>query len=65
MRRTGPYAGSGIKIPLAEVAGLEPGRVYCYEYTSLFKRPAGDFCVKLMKGTYIVSFDGCRYYQLP
>lgn len=61
-RKTGPYKCSGIKIPLSEVAGLESGRVYCYEHVRGFKGAEGDFCAKLMNGTYVASFDSCRFY---
>lgn len=64
-RLTGPYACSGIKIPMSDVGGLEAGRTYCYEHVSHFTGTAGNFCQRLMNGTYITSFDGCRFYQLP
>nr|QGT50832.1 hypothetical protein Elusimicrob2101_0950 [uncultured Elusimicrobia bacterium] len=64
-RHTGPFTCSGIKIPLADVASLEPGRVYCYEHVRGFTGTAGDFCQKLMNGTYVTSFDSCRFYAIP
>ncbi len=64
VRRGGPFMCSGIKIPLAEVSSLKAGESYCYEHVTLFKGAAGDFCVKLMNGTYVTTFDGCRFYQV-
>lgn len=61
-RRTGPYACSGIKIPLADISSLQAGQMYCYEHVRGFKGAEGDFCAKLMNGTYVASFDSCRFY---
>lgn len=61
-RRTGPYACSGVKIPLADISSLQAGQMYCYEHEIDFKGAEGDFCAKLMNGTYVASFDSCRFY---
>mgnify|MGYP004561031551 CR=1 FL=1 len=64
-RLTGPYTCSGVKIPLTNVGGLEAGRTYCYEHVANFTGTAGNFCQRMMNGTYVTTFDSCRFYKLP
>ena len=63
-RLTGPYKCSGIKIPLKDVSVLKEGKTYCYEHIAHFTGEAGSFCQKMMNGTYVTSFDFCRFYEI-
>ena len=67
---TGPYKCAGFAYVIEEnQMNIEPEKLYCVELgqtanTWTAFTPAGGFCEKIMKGTY-VGYNSWRYYKLP
>lgn len=66
-RLTGEYAGAGFMIhDLKHASVYHPGETLCIESTvtvTPFAKSAGDYCVKLFKGSLVYQTD-FRYYSL-
>lgn len=69
-RTRGKYAGAGFEWVFETTSGAPKQQILCFERTSsadlLFDTnlSAGDYCVKLFKGTLSTGASG-RYYLLP
>ncbi len=65
----GQYKGAGFAFIYQTPDRLLPVKsVICMERTAngvAFKRKEGDFCQKIMKGTFITKDSTVRYYSLP
>jgi prepilin-type N-terminal cleavage/methylation domain-containing protein len=65
---TGPYKCVGFAYIVDDTGhNLVPGQLYCVELSSTAWpafTPAGGFCEKIMKGTYVMD-NSWRYYKLP
>ncbi len=67
IRQAGVYQGAGfIYRPEHISAGLDKGKsIVCLEYPGSFNKGAGDYCVKLFRGTVYSTTDTIRKYTLP
>ena len=68
-RLTGPYAGAGFMVQLAHTNDVYKntlGEIVCVESAVLgYAKGEGDFCQKIMKGTYSFHLGSWKYYILP
>ena len=62
-RLSGKYKGAGFSKWLKSNHGVEEGGVRCMERPGPFQANPGDYCVKVMKGTYEFT-SGARSYKL-
>lgn len=70
-RLSGPYAGAGFYIhkvspysvlPSGAITCVESAEPYVYQP---FSKKEGDFCIKVMNGTFVPTSDAMRHYTLP
>ena len=69
LRLSGEYEGAGFVVQLAHTATAYQnilGEIACVENSSLgYAKSDGDFCNKIMKGTYSFHQGTWKYYKLP
>ncbi len=68
-RLSGSYVGAGFVVQLAHTNRKYQnilGEIVCVENSGLgYTKADGDFCSKIMKGSYSFSHGDWKYYKLP
>ena len=68
-RLTGPFTGAAFMVQLAHTNSKYQnilGEIVCVENSELgYTKADGDFCSKIMKGTYLFNNGTWKYYKLP